>query len=198
MDAIAAFNKGDWGEALNILAVIKRDVERMDDEAWKKWALLTLDRARAETVERIAKDVGKEWRSGGFNGSREHMIEHIESSCDSACTYIQESQIILLTSQYDSAYLDEYGEMPSMDRGMPWSALAVAALRADVIAALRDQEDIDVDVDPPREGEIECSICDEWKPGKGEICNDCRDEPEEDEEDDEDDEAPPVVGPQSG
>lgn len=177
----AAFKAGDWGLGLTLLGHLQGDVE-------KPWPDEELDHARrvieedyVKTRDRIAGEVAHEWRSGEFQGSRDAVMESIEQSCDAACTYTVTAQLYLTASRNEDAYVEEFGEIPVSDGDIPWSLLAAWALRADVLDALK-RDGIDVDQRPPDEPQVECSRCDEWKPGEGDVCDDCKEDEEDDDQ----------------
>lgn len=144
-----------------------------------------VDQARDLICADYYKDVGSladalatQWRAGEFDGDRDNFMRVIDETVEGAhrVIYTAESILGLYASDNDDAYFDETGEKTlDCKSGMPWMQLIYYAMRVDVIKRL-DYLDIDVNVDPPREGEIECEECNEWAQGKagGTVCDDCR------------------------
>lgn len=69
----------------------------------------------------------------------EWLRENVHETCDgdSWVIYTQRAQAVLLVSDNDGAYVDSYGAEGMADRdGVNWSALAYAALEADLYEQL--------------------------------------------------------------
>ena len=132
------------------------------------------DHYHTNDVTRIADNFAKEWRAGEFRGSREAAVQAIEEACDNACTYYHDACMVIAYSENRNACVQELGEAPHDGVDIHWTSIATMALRADVIEHLNDVDDIDINNEPPSEPIIDCDACGEWKPGEGDICNDCR------------------------
>lgn len=185
-EVIAAFEAGDWGLGLSLLATLKARLALVTDETRLGAAIDVIRDDYHATRDNIVKEFVREWRAGEFNGSREDAFESLEQTCDNACMYTQTSQLYLATSRFDDAYLSEFGELPIGDGTVQWSAMAAVALKADVLDSLQ-REDIDTSEDPPDEATEECKGCDEWKVVKDGFCEDCTDNKKDDDDGVEDD-----------
>lgn len=185
---IESIKQGDWADALDSLHALRTALESVAQDSYSFGKDL-VEKSIMETVSGIVDEVARQWRAGEFNGDREAVMQSIEESCDAACTYTQRAQYILAVSRHDDAYLEEYGELPEAANGsMPWGALAVAALRQDVIKQLGREPGVELDQDPPDVPLVDCGSCGDWKPGKDGVCDDCRDDDaDEDDEDEEGD-----------
>lgn len=174
-EAVAAFETGDWTKGLALLAQLKAQLDLNHPVVFEERVRLAkdiLERDYSDTRDRIVAEFVQQWRDGDFHGSRDEAYESLEQSCDNANTYTSDAQINLAMSRNDDAYLTEIGEVPVRDGSLQWNALAMYALRADVLEALQ-HEDIDPNEDPPSEATIECDGCDEWKVCKDGRCEDC-------------------------
>ncbi len=186
---IEAFKKGDWPEGLDGLVNLRGVFAVLTQDAYA-FARDLLVREISETADNIANEVARQWRAGEFQGDRDSVMQSIEESCDGACTYTQWCQFYLAASRSDNAYLEEHGELPEAANGvMPWEALAVMALRADVIERLRREPGVELDEDPPDVPLVDCGSCGDWKPGKDGICDECREEDADEDDDDEEGDA---------
>lgn len=187
LEAAAAFRAGDWSLGLYLLEMAETSIKQITEESRVNDARNRLRVDYNDTVEGVSNEVAQEWRSGGFQGDRDSMIQSIEESCDARCTYTTDCQQYLMASNNDTAYVDNYGELPSMESGFPWGALASAAMRQDVFDDLKNRLEIDVDKDPPSEPSVNCETCGEWGEGRDGVCDSCREDEEDEDEDDEED-----------
>jgi len=178
-EAAAAFKTGEWSLGISLLEALVDTIENGIADEEMSNAKEVIERWYRNKVDAIAEGFISDWRDGSFQGSRESAMESLEQSCDTACTYTHDAQLIIVQSRSDSAYVAEFGEPPVQDGDIQWGAIAMWALREDVLDLLR-HKDIDVNEDPPSEPQVECSECSEWKTGKDGICDDCREEQEDD------------------
>ncbi len=184
LEAIDLLEKGDWGEALTLLAALKAQLlSGAAQDARVNTALSILSQDYYDTIKRIVDEFVREWRAGEFQGSRDSANESLEQACDNACTYTQTAQIYLAMSQEDGAYLEEFGEVPHDGASVRWSAMAAVALLADVRRAIK-HAGIDTNDDPPENAQVDCTVCLEWSegqavPGEDDVCDACREATEE-------------------
>lgn len=175
LHAYEALLEGDVGACFEKLAEFLGQKDLLsEDDRLSRAEQLVRDGYYTSVIVRIADDFAKEWRSGAFRGSREAAVESLEQSCDNACTYNHDAHMIIAHSDHRDEYVREHGEAPHSGDDIHWSAVATMALRADVIDHLRDVDDVDINDVPPIEPIVDCDICGEWKPGEGDVCNDCR------------------------
>jgi len=130
------------------------------DALFKK-ALELLNRDYNQDVRSNADDALQELLSGDIT-SDDGLTEHIESACESHCTYTVQAQAVVLCSKNDSYGIDE--GLVDCSKGIDWSALATWAMRQDVYEALGqlEESDKDLETDDPLE-----KFC-EWKEIDGE------------------------------
>ena len=105
-------------------------------------------------VRDIADEIMSQARDGEFDDAEacEEFI-HCSIDGDGWVIYTQKAQLVLLCSDNDGAYEDDYGPEGIVEDGaIQWSRLAFCALRADVMESLRVH-----DFDP--------SDPETWKPG---------------------------------
>ena len=96
-----------------------------------------LRQAYLDDVRGLAEDVCQWWDQNG-DATRDDLIEYLDESVDGHGRVIYTGQAIetLRYSEHDDAFLDEMGEWPSTKDGTPWSQLAYAAFRRDVVEHL--------------------------------------------------------------
>ncbi len=157
---------------------------RPPDEPTVDWATRVLQKDYQEDVDSVANDLADSWRKGEYDGDRDSFYTAIDEAVESTrhVIYTLQAQLGLAASGNDGAMFDETGE-DTIDckNGVEWSKLMFWAMRADVMEEL-NRLDIDVNEDPPLEGSSKCKECEEYKPCKEELCEECR--PEDPESDD--------------
>jgi hypothetical protein len=111
-------------------------------------------------VRDVAEEFIKMWNAGDFD-DRDEAIEWIDQSVDGAARVIYTAQAAdcLRYSDHDDAGIDELGaEAFNFKDGMPWSALAYFAFRADIIeqigCGVTDLDGVDINDDPPSKEDI--------------------------------------------
>lgn len=111
-------------------------------------ALSALRREYYTDVRNAAKDIRGEIESGDIT-DRDGLYTRVHETVDGNqwVIYTQRAQIVLMISSNDSAYADEYGtEGIISDGGVNWSALAFAAMEADLWEYL-EREGVDANGD---------------------------------------------------
>lgn len=125
----------------------------------------TFDKAMSEVrkayyshVRDLAACVVEELRESGEKGedAREWLIERLHETCDGDgwVIYTARAQMILLASDNESAYINDFGTEGVADEtgSINWSVLAYAALHRDIIEDLESRHGLDVN-DPAPEDE---------------------------------------------
>lgn len=130
------------------------------DALFKK-ALEILNRDYNQDIHSNADDALQELLSGDIT-SDDELTEHIESACESHCTYTVQAQAVVLCSKNDSYGIDE--GLVDCSKGIDWSALAMWAMRQDVYEALGQLEESSEDLETEDPLEKFC----EWKEIDGE------------------------------
>jgi hypothetical protein len=144
------------------------------DEFLRCQPLLTADDVlrQAEEIDRTAyrsrvselvDEIGEEWRSGSFDGSRSAFERRIDEALEGQMTDWREARQCLFFSSNSSAGHHHLGaDTLDWDGGVPWCELAYYALLEDVRDGL--QHEGLFDRDPPRPGARPCSYCGNWIP----------------------------------
>lgn len=136
---------------------------RTPDELLRDGLQLLTDSYRSH-VRELAADFVKDCRNDDPLMERDTMMERLHELIDSDAwvIYTQRAQAVAMISNNDSAALDNYGADSLLEKGggIKWSALAYAALEADLLEELSRLDGVDMSADRPLSTpEIPCACC---------------------------------------